>query len=468
MAERKVFVVSNRLPLKVTKKDGKYVYAPTSGGLVTGLNCAKNEIDFLWVGTLDSIPEEDREKVRKHCVSEYGFYPVFVDKEVYNKYYNNFCNGVLWPILHSFPDLVSFEPEDYLFYKRVNMLFCNEIKSLATKNDLIWVHDYHLMLLPEMLRKEIGENIKIGFFLHITFPCVSILKGFSLMPVILNGILAANLIGFHTFDYAGNFKNICLAFGKEVINSFSVRNNGRNTRIEILPVGIDPAVFLNESLKESTKQRALELKRKFGNKKIILGIDRVDYIKGIPHRIKAFSKMLKKHPELKDEVIFYQVGVPSRTEVKVYSMLADVLCKLSGSVNSVGSIEETNIHFINTSIPFSELCAFYLASDVCVISSLRDGMNLVSLEFIACAGSGSLVLSDYAGAAGMLIGSICANPWNIDELADKYKEALSIPEEERIRRKTSMQGIVSEFSAMHWGKRFIQCLTEEEEKFVSE
>lgn len=468
MGERRVIVVSNRLPLKVKKENGRILYTKTSGGLVTGLNCAKEALNFVWVGSLDGVKEEDRAEVKKECTEKLGFYPIFVEEKKYEMYYSRLCNGVMWPILHSFKDLVEFAVEDYVAYKEVNEQFCEALAEMVRDGDMVWVHDYHLMLLPKMVRdrmqaeqKRSGKaiSIKIGYFLHVPFPSTFIVSSFSILHPLLKGILGADLVAFHTFEYVGNFRNACDLFW-ESSSPFQIQAEGRTVRVEAIPIGIDPSLFLRESLKKSTKRRARELKKRFGNKKVILGIDRVDYIKGIPHRLKAFSALLKRRPELLEKVVFCQVGVPSRMDLKPYKMLSETLCRLSGSLNSVHSIEDTSVYFINESISFSELCALYLLSDVCVVSSLRDGMNLVALEFIACAGSGALVMSDYAGATGMLIGSIQANPWNIEELQKSYEMALEMPEDERIRRKTNMQIVINEFSAMEWGKRFIKVLSE--------
>jgi len=455
--QEKVIVVSNRLPLKVKKLNGEYVYTKTSGGLVTGLNSAKQSLDFLWMGTVEGVDKEDEEAVRTKCIDEFGYCPVFIDTETYNKYYNNMCNAVLWPILHSFSDLVQYRTEDYDAYKQVNTLFCTEILKLTKGGDMVWVHDYHLMLLPEMLRANTKDKLRIGYFLHIPFPHTSIICGFSLLYPIVKGILGADLVAFHTFEYVANFRSACALYETNT-NPFCVKLGSSIARVEAIPIGIDPSMFMNESLKETTKERVAALRKQFGGKKVILGVDRVDYIKGIPHRLKAFMRLLKKRPHLADKVVFCQVGVPSRLDVGVYQILSDTLCKLSGSVNARGNIEDTNVYFINNSVTFTELCALYMLSDVCVVSSLRDGMNLVSLEFIACAGSGALVMSDYAGATGMLIGAIQANPWNIEELSQSYEEALSMPENDRIQRKMSMQKVISEFTATQWAIKFIKCL----------
>nr|AZK65148.1 trehalose-6-phosphate synthase 2 [Aleuroglyphus ovatus] len=456
----RIIVVSNRLPLKVQKDGDSYTYAPTSGGLVTGLKCAKESMDFLWLGCLSGIPESDREEVSKKCAEDFGFFPVFIEADLYEKYYNRMCNGVLWPLFHSFSDLAAYSIEDYIAYKQVNAIFTREILKIARDGDKIWIHDYHLMLVPKMLRESSkGSDVKIGFFLHIPFPCHSLLSGFSLSQALIRGILGSDLVGFHAFEDVGNFASASGMLGCVISSPFIVERDGRSVHIEVFPIGIDPTLFLRECLKESTKKRVQELKQKFENKKILLGVDRIDYIKGIPHRIKAFSKMLKEHPELAKDVVFFQLGVPSRMDMPVYAALARTLCSLSGEANSKrGSIEETNIYFINKSVPFSELCALYMAADVCVISSLRDGLNLVSLEYVACSGSGALVMSEYAGAAGMLVGAVYVNPWDITSLSRGYIRALNMPEEERIERKTSMQRVVSKYTAVHWAQRFIGTL----------
>ncbi|KAI5192805.1 trehalose 6-phosphate synthase [Nematocida minor] len=463
MKNTKLIVVSNRLPLKAKKEEGKYTYTKTSGGLVTGLSGAQDSLNFTWMGTLEGVEPADQETVKKECIEMYNYHPIFIEDGLYDKYYNNLCNGMLWPILHSFSDLASFSAEDYIAYKKVNAQFAEEIAKTLNDGDMVWVHDYHLMLLPEMIRKRVSSGkIKIGYFLHIPFPSYSILKGSPILYPLIRGILGSDLVAFHTFEYLSNFANACeICPIEESESPLSIKIDGRSVKLEALPIGIDPLAFQTESMKKMTKDRGRQLKERFGNKKIILGIDRVDYIKGIPHRIKAFSKLLEDNPELSKKVVFCQVGVPSRTDVTAYATLSDVLCRLSGSLNSSGRIEDTSVYFINNTISFMELCALYSVSDVCAISSLRDGMNLVALEFVACMGSGVLVMSDYAGAAGMLTRSVYANPWDIRELSEAYKIALEMPEDDRISRKTEMQKIVSAFTAEHWANRFISILSKE-------
>lgn len=463
MKNTKLIVVSNRLPLKAKKENGEYVYTKTSGGLVTGLSGAQESLNFTWMGTLEGVEPADQDKVKKECIEKYNYHPIFIEDDLYDKYYNNLCNGLLWPILHSFSDLSSFNKSDYIAYKQVNMHFSLEISKIVKKGDRVWVHDYHLICVPNMLRTLLGEEkVKIGYFLHIPFPSYSILKGLPILYPLIKGILGSDVVAFHTFEYLANFKNACEICSVEPTESqLKIQFENRTVKLEALPIGIDPFSFQTESLKQATVERGRELKKRFGDRKIILGIDRVDYIKGIPHRIEAFSKLINDYPALREEVVFCQVGVPSRTEVKAYAVLADVLCRLSGSLNSSGCIEDTSVYFINESISFGELCALYSISDVCAISSLRDGMNLVALEFIACMGSGALVMSGYAGAAGLLTRSIYANPWDIKELSEAYRTALLMKEDERIERKTEMQKIVSKFTAEHWATRFISILAEE-------
>ncbi|KAI5187459.1 trehalose 6-phosphate synthase [Nematocida sp. AWRm78] len=454
----RIIVVSNRLPLKVSKNNSEYIYTKTSGGLVTGLSGAQDSLNFTWIGSLEGVPKEDQLKVKNDCISKYKYNPIFIDDDLYDKYYNNLCNGVLWPLLHSFYDLTQFSIEDYIAYKQVNVQFANEILSILQDGDIIWVHDYHLMILPELIRQRSDKSIKIGYFLHIPFPSYDILKGFPILYPLINGILGSDLVAFHTFEYLSNFKNSTEICDSENISKITVIKNNRKIRLEAFPIGINPELFKNESLNEDTIKRGQEIKKQLGNKKIVLGIDRVDYIKGIPHRIKAFNKLLRDNKDVSEEVVFCQVGVPSRTDVKVYAVLSNVLCKLSGSINSTGSIEDTSVYFINDSVTFSELCALYSVSDVCVISSLRDGMNLVALEFIACMGTGVLIMSEYAGAAGMLTESVYSNPWDIKELSTMYKVSLEMSERERKEKREEMQKVVFKFTAEHWANRNISLL----------
>ena len=347
-------------------------------------------------------------------------------------------------------------------YNEANKTFADAIVENVQDNDLVWVHDYHLMLLPEILRNEFNKrklrNVKLGWFLHTPFPSSEIYRILPVRQEILKGVLSCNLIGFHTYDYARHF----LSSVQRVLNVNTLPNGveykGTFVNVGAFPIGIDVDHFKDGLKKPQVIQRIEELKKTFKGLKIIVGVDRLDYIKGVPQKLHAMEVFLTEHPEWIGKVVLVQVAVPSRGDVEEYQYLRSVVNELVGRINGqFGTVEFVPIHFMHKSIPFEELISLYAASDVCLVSSTRDGMNLVSYEYIACQEEkkGTLLLSEFTGAAQSLNGAVIFNPWNTDELSEAINEALTLPEEKRDANWEKLNKYISKYTSSFWGENFV-------------
>ncbi|KAG0038175.1 Trehalose-6-P synthase/phosphatase complex synthase subunit [Podila clonocystis] len=478
--ELRLLVVSNRLPVTITKDaNGAYQYKMSSGGLVSALSGLKRMMKFTWIGWPGlNIPEEDRALVQKELLEKYSCLPVFIDDEIADMHYNGFSNSILWPLFHYHPGEISFNEEDWGAYQQANTLFAKAITEIVRDGDLVWVQDYHLMLLPRLLREEINsnsresqepvKNVKIGFFLHTPFPSSEVYRILPVRKEILLGVLNSDLIGFHTYDYARHFLSSCTRILGLSTMPNGVDFEGRYAHVGTFPIGIDPEKFA-EGLKEpSVIHRIQTLREKFKGVKLIVGVDRLDYIKGVPQKLHALEVFLSEHPEWIGKVVLVQVAVPSRQDVEEYQNLRAVVNELVGRINGMyGTIEFQPIHFLHKSVNFEELVALYAVSDVCLISSTRDGMNLVSYEYICCQqeNHGVMILSEFAGAAQSLNGSIIVNPWNTGELADAIYEAVTMPEDTRKSNHQKLFRYVTKYTAAYWGLSFVNELRRVSEEF---
>ncbi|SGZ52551.1 CIC11C00000004294 [Sungouiella intermedia] len=465
MAQGKVLVVSNRLPVTITRKgDGSYDYSMSSGGLVTALQGLKKSTEFQWLGWPGlEIPQDEQDKVNSDLMDKFKCTAIFLSDHIADLHYNGFSNSILWPLFHYHPGEMNFDETAWAAYIEANKQFAAKIASQVDDNDMIWVHDYHLMLLPQMLREELGsskKNIRIGFFLHTPFPSSEIYRILPVRREILVGVLSCDLIGFHTYDYARHFLS---SVARIVSNVKTVPNGieyeGRSISIGAYPIGIDVDKFTEGIRKPKVVERIEQLKKKFGDTKIIVGVDRLDYIKGVPQKLHAFEVFLTENPEWVGKVVLVQVAVPSRGDVEEYQSLRANVNELVGRINGrFGTVEFTPIHYLHKSIPFEELISLYYMSEVCLISSTRDGMNLVSYEYIACQedNKGSLILSEFAGAAQSLNGALVVNPWNIEELSDAIKESLTLPAEKRELNFKRLFDYISKFTSGYWGESFVK------------
>ncbi|RAK97820.1 glycosyltransferase family 20 protein [Aspergillus ibericus CBS 121593] len=492
--ESRLLIVSNRLPITIRRSGGgKYEFSMSSGGLVTGLSGLSKTTTFQWYGWPGlEVPEDEIDGVKQRLQDEFNATPVFMDDKLADRHYNGFSSmyrhssplrpaadvhphlspvdatwqgptdSILWPLLHYHPGEIVFDEAAWDAYREANRLFAKTIAHEARDGDLIWVHDYHLMLLPENLREELSalgkNNIRIGFFLHTPFPSSEIYRILPVRSQLLRGVLQCDLIGFHTYDYARHFLSCCSHILGLVTTPSSVKFKDRSVAVGAFPIGIDPDKFTEGLKSPKVQNRIASLENKFQGTKLMVSVDRLDYIKGIPQKLHALEVFLSQHPEWVGKVVLVQVAVPSRQDVEEYQNLRAVVNELVGRINGkFGTVDYMPIHFMHKSVSFDELIALYAASDACVVSSTRDGMNLVSFEYVATQQKrkGVLILSEFAGAAQSLNGSIVVNPWNTEELASAYHEAVSMDDDLRAQKFEKLYKYISKYTSAFWGKSFV-------------
>eukprot|EP01114_Cavostelium_apophysatum_P002573 TRINITY_DN1228_c0_g1_i2.p1 TRINITY_DN1228_c0_g1~~TRINITY_DN1228_c0_g1_i2.p1 ORF type:complete len:776 (+),score=198.46 TRINITY_DN1228_c0_g1_i2:1922-4249(+) len=465
----RIIVVSNRLPVTIQTEKGegdtpKFTYKMSSGGLVAGLEGVKKKLPFLWVGWTGMMPdtEEQKKEIAETLENDWHCIPVWLEEELADLHYNKFSNGVLWPLFHYLLEESgqNFREEYFTAYVEANRRFAEVIENIWEPGDLIWIHDYHLICLPEILRQRIPK-IRCGFFLHIPFPSSEIFQVLPVRKQILTGMLNCDMIGFHTYDYARHFMASCTKMMGLETTLNGVNFEGRFVPVSIFPVGIDVDKFIKQLDDTETQKKIEDYLSHFKGKKIFLGVDRLDYIKGLPHKLKAFERFLQKYPQWQNKVALIQVAVPSRTDVEEYKKLKDEIDQLVGHINGTyGSLNFSPILYLFKSVAFPELTALYRISDAIIITSNRDGMNLVAKEYIACQKdkNGPVILSEFAGSANALSGSILVNPYNIDEVADAMNEALTMNEEDKAYIHSHLFDFISRHNASHWGESFIKDL----------
>ncbi|KAJ2657876.1 Trehalose-6-P synthase/phosphatase complex synthase subunit [Coemansia sp. RSA 1199] len=457
-----LIVVSNRLPVTLAQNGSEWSFKLSSGGLVSALSGLKREMSFTWVGWPGKdFGESDRVKIDS-LLRENSCGAVYLDDETAELYYNGFANSILWPLFHYHPGEMIFEEAAWDAYQRANRAFAEALLDMVKDGDLVWIQDYHLMLLPRMLRGMLDARgltgVKIGWFLHTPFPSSELYRILPVRRSILEGVLAADLLGFHTYDYARHFLSSCTRILGLASAPTSVEAEGRTVHVGTFPIGIDPGKFA-EALQTDTVQRRLsELERRFDGARVVVGVDRLDYIKGVPQKFLAFEHFLSEHPEHVGHVVLVQVAVPSRGDVEEYRQLIASVNELVGRINGrFGTVEYTPIHFLHKSVAFDELVSLYAVADVCLITSTRDGMNLVSYEYVASqqARHGVLVLSEFAGAAQSLSGALIVNSWNIEEVSDALHQALAMAPAQREANFNSLYKYVNTHTAAYWGVSFI-------------
>lgn len=477
----RLFIVSNRLPFTVVEKEGKLSFEESAGGLVSGLSAYLDSLkgssfvaqEHLWVGWPGiTVKEGKKEELKEKALSQFKAYPVFLSEESMEKFYHGFCNKTIWPLFHYFPSYAVYDEDLWNCYKEVNETFCETIIKILRRDDVVWVHDYHLLLLPKLLREKMPD-IPMGFFLHIPFPGYEI---FRLLPrrwaqEILNGLLGADLIGFHTHDYTQDFLRSVLRILGYEHNMGQILLDDRLVKVETIPMGIDFQKFCNAASSPQAEKEKEELRKMLGDFQVILSLDRLDYTKGIINRLEGFELFLKMNPQWHKKVVLLLVVVPSRVGVEKYQEMKNRIDELVGRINGeFGGIGWTPIVYQYRSLPFRTLVALYSLSRVALITPLRDGMNLVAKEYIATRTdkTGVLILSEMAGAAKELGEAIIINPNHKEEIAEAIKEALEMPKEEQIRRNQIMQRRLEIYDVIRWANDFIQeliFLKDEQNKF---
>ncbi len=468
---RKTIIVSNRLPVKIKRTEEGLEVVPSEGGLATGLGAIYNQNGNIWMGWPGIITEDEEEKSEiTEKLKAHNLIPIFLNEEDIKGFYEGFSNEVIWPICHYRPSYAVYEEENWKSYQSVNELFADSINQYIQPEDEVWIHDYQLMLLPSLLRANY-ENISIAYFQHIPFPSHEIFRLIPWRTQLLEGLLGADLIGFHTYDDTQYFIDSCSHILGLKTKQNSVKNNGRLTFVEAYPMGIDNLKFEALAASESVKLRAQEIKETFNSCEIILSIDRLDYSKGMLERILAYEQFLIQYPEFRKKVVYYMLVVPSRDTVLQYKILKDEIDRLVGSVNALyGSSDWTPIAYFYNSYPVEELSALYSAASICLVTPIRDGMNLVCKEFIASKkdSTGVLILSELAGAAKELIDAVQVNPCEINGVTHAIAQGLQMPEKEQRERLAASLENVSKFNVKHWVNQFMNRLHEIKEIQESE
>ena len=455
--------ISNRLPISVKKIDEKLVYESSVGGLATGLSSNDSVKENFWVGwpggTFDSA--YDKMELRQK-LSAKNMQPVFLSDSDYEKFYEGFSNKTIWPLFHYFTQYTRYNKQYWETYKKVNQQFCDEIQKIAQPDDIFWVHDYQLMLLPGMLREKF-PNATIGFFLHIPFPSYEIFRGLPYRQEILEGILGADLVGFHTYDYVRHFLSSCTRILG--LNHYLGRINlaNRVSEIDSFPMGIDFDKFAKAVYEKETIREIIELRQQFGDFKIVLSVDRLDYSKGILQRILAFERFLDEYPEYRGKVTLLMIVVPSRSGVDQYQNLKEQIDEAIGRLNGkFNTLKWTPIHYFYRSLAFNTLAAMYYMSDIALVTPYRDGMNLIAKEYIASKvdQTGVLILSEMAGAAKELTEAVLVNPNDIHDIVRALHQALTMSPQEQMERNTAMQQTIKRYNVHQWSSVFMKRLQE--------
>jgi trehalose 6-phosphate synthase/phosphatase len=463
--EGRLLVVSNRLPLSIKKlRDGRWRSEPTSGGLQSAMGPILERRGGLWIGwpgygprTTDEGWNHQLERWR----SERGYVAVDLPADLARKFYEGYANQTLWPLFHSFSTRFDYEAELWAAYVTANRRFRDAVLEQLAPGDTVWIHDYHLMLLPRMLR-EVAPETRIGFFLHIPFPASELLRILPRRDEVLRGLLGADLIAFQTHADLQHFRASLLRLVGLPSQMDRVVAQGHSTRLEALPISIAPAEFTDLLDHDQPTRTALaDLRARFEGKQILLAVDRLDYTKGIPQRLRAFRKLLASAPRLRGKVTLVQVAVPSRERIPEYERLRHEVSDLVGEVNGeFGQTDWTPIVYMRRGISRSELVALYAAADVGWVTPLRDGMNLVAKEYVAChrGSDGALLLSEFAGAAAEMGEAFLVNPYDEERTASALERIIDTPVEERQERMALLYRRVERNNVYRWADRFLLLL----------
>jgi trehalose 6-phosphate synthase/phosphatase len=470
---QKILIVSNRLPLQVNIDNESISIKSSVGGLATGIKSIYKSFESQWIGWPGITNEEiNNEKLRSDIVSavrKENCLPVYIDKKDMDLYYYGFSNKTIWPLFHYFTQYVDYNRDFWNSYIQVNEKFAEVIHENIKGIDKIWIHDYHLLLLPKLI-KDKHKEISIGFFLHIPFPSYEVFRILPWRREIIEGMLGADLIGFHTYDYERHFLScVRRLLGCEIVlNQINMGN--RIVKADAFPMGIDyekyhnSAIILQQkSVKDKSKIRQ-EIDKYFlmsPDRKLILSIDRLDYSKGISNRLNAFEYFLDKYPEYREKVTLVLLAVPSRINVEQYMYMKREIDELVGKINGkYATINWTPIWYFYRTLNFEDLIELYTSCEIALITPIRDGMNLVAKEYIASQinDKGVLILSEMAGAAKELNEAIIINPNNKEEIAKALEEAINMPEEEQKNRINIMQNILKRYNIVRWAQDFINSL----------
>jgi trehalose 6-phosphate synthase/phosphatase len=458
--------VSNRLPVTVSADGIK----KSSGGLVAALEgLPAEEFELLWLGWPGTeVPEADHPEVRRKLEQEQGCSPVFLPKALADAHYEGLSNSSIWPLLHYMPSRFRYDPVWWAAYEQVNRLFADHVLSLAKDGDLVWVHDYQLMLLPRLL-KDANPSLRVGFFLHTPFPSYEVFRCHPNREALAAGLLGADLVGFHTFNYLRHYRSAAQRLLGADAEVTTIRHGGRSTALGVYPIGINAPKFEQELGSDALQAEFAKLKQAHAGKQVVLSVERLDYTKGIIQRLDAIELYLERNggsgSGRAGQVKFVFIAVPSREGVEEYQVLREEIERRVGHMNGrFATLSDSPVRFIYGSVTFTELCALYALADVAIVTPLMDGMNLVAKEYVACQpeqdlpgdeGPGALVLSEFAGAAEELFDALLVNPYDAAAVAGAIERALAMPVDERRARMAGMRRRVMSFDARAWAQSFV-------------
>ncbi|MDP8254864.1 MAG: trehalose-6-phosphate synthase [Candidatus Alcyoniella australis] len=467
MGAKRLVVVSNRLPIVVNRDpQGARTIKPGSGGLVTALAPLLRNRGGIWIGWPGAPQAEDLHQLLQSSAHETGYklVPVGLSEQEIGGYYQGFSNQIIWPLFHDLPSRANFDPSYWPIYCQVNRKFANTIVEVTNEDDFIWIQDYHLMMVASELC-ELGQSRKTGFFLHIPFPPLDVFLKLPWRKQILDGLLRFDLLGFQTARDRRNFISCVRTLDRSLqINSkrqvISITANEREIRIGTFPISIDVDDFVSRAKSPAVADLAWAIHSDLPERQLVLGLDRLDYSKGIPDRILAIDELLKRHPEQSRKFTFIQVVVPSRAEMPEYRFLRREIERLVGQVNGRHTVSGwTPIHYIYRSLTPVELVAYYRTCEVALLTPLKDGMNLVAKEYCAASieENGTLILSEFAGAATQLAnGALLVNPFDLVGTAEAINSALTMDAQERRSRMRAMRRSIARNDIYHWVDSFLR------------
>lgn len=467
----RVIVVSNRLPISVKKEAGELIFYPSIGGLATGLSSYVKDRNSLWIGwpgiASDELTTEERQTIADE-LAKHNYRPVFLTQRQIDDFYNGYSNSVLWPLLHNMarrPVNSGKRQRWWRAYRAVNEQFAQAALNYAETGFHIWVHDYQLLLVPELLRAERSDVIT-GIFMHTPFPDAETLNRLPERKKLILGMLGADVVGFHTNAYVTNFLENCGAVGIGLLNDKEPVVGERAVRVADFPMGIDYEKYAAATRSRSVRAAVRRYRRRYRGLRVIVAVDRLDPTKGLVERLKAYAELLERRPRLRGKVVFSVLAAPSRTEIPAYQQLSKRVAALVGEINGkYGSPKWQPIDYMNVAKPFEEVTALFQVADVAFITPLRDGMNLAAKEFIASSPahfwqkrSGVLILSETAGAAEELRDALLVNPKHPESLVSALEQALEMSKRELRLRLRRMQQYLAANTVQDWAKGFVATL----------
>ena len=462
MSSPRIINVSNRLPVKIRATTNGIEYGSSEGGLATGLSALFERYDSLWIGWPGApVAEEHVAQVTQDLAAQ-KLAPVFLTETEIANYYEGFCNETIWPLFHYFPTYSGFSPEFFNTYESVNRRFADAILEVAKDDDIIWIHDYQLMLVPHMVR-EAMPDVTIGFFLHIPFPAYPVFMALPWRKEILQGLMGADVVGFQTYDDVHHFTDAANRILDINFVGNEVKADERTVMAQAFPISIDYDKFHELAHSQAIRADEAALETLLAGRKLAISVDRLDYSKGLIQRLRAYEAFLEAHPEWREKIGYLHLVVPSRDTVRNYKELKEEMDRLISAINGkYATLTWQPIRHFYQSVSPELLAAMYKKADVALVTPLRDGMNLVSKEFVACNlnHNGVLILSEMAGAARELHEALVVNPNDTAAFAATIHTALEMPEAEKARRMQSMQDTVKEADIFKWADSFMEAMEE--------